>query len=116
MTHADAPVKTALYLKNSGFRVFLCPWVDGTDQTNACLETVKNHGLDGILHTTWHTLSSGMPYVAKTARGCFQHDDVRDRNPALHLVKTAELLRKVFDAQGDFRMSGWSKSETGDIV
>ncbi len=111
-----APVETALYLKNSGFRVFLCPWDRGIDQTNACLETVKNHGLDGILHTTWHTLSSGMPYVAKTARGCFQDDDVRDRNPALHLVKTAELLRKVFDAQGDFRMSGWSKSETGDIV
>ena len=103
-------------MKNSGFRVFLCPWDRGIDQTNACLETVKNHGLDGILHTTWHTLSSGMPYVAKTARGCFQDDDVRDRNPALHLVKTAELLRKVFDAQGDFRMSGWSKSETGDIV
>ena len=113
------PVETSLYLKEKGFSVLLCPWDRGLNRTNACLETVKAHGLDGILHTTWHTLSSGMPYVAKTARGCYLpagKGDARDENPALHLTKTAEILRKVFPCGGDYRKSGWSKKETEDIV
>lgn len=113
------PVETSLYLKEKGFSVLLCPWDRGMNRTNACLETAKIHGLDGILHTTWHTLSSGMPYVAKTARGCFLPagaKDMRDENQALHLTKTAEILRKVFPCGGDYRKSGWSKKETEDIV
>ena len=113
------PVETSLYLKEKGFSVLLCPWDRGMNRTNACLETAKIHGLDGILHTTWHTLSSGMPYVAKTARGCFLpagSKDVRDENQALHLNKTAEILRKVYPCGGDYRKSGWSKKEIEDIV
>ena len=113
------PVETSLYLKEKGFSVLLCPWDRGMNRTNACLETAKIHGLDGILHTTWHTLSSGMPYVAKTARGCFLPagaKDVRDENPALHFNKTAEILRKVYPCGGDYRKSGWSKKEIEDIV
>ena len=113
------PVETSLYLKEKGFSVLLCPWDRGMNRTNACLETAKIHGLDGILHTTWHTLSSGMPYVAKTARGCFLpagSKDVRDENQALHFNKTAEILRKVYPCGGDSRKSGWSKKEIEDIV
>ncbi len=113
------PVETSLYLKEKGFSVLLCPWDRGMNRTNACLETAKIHGLDGILHTTWHTLSSGMPYVAKTARGCFLpagSKDVRDENQALHFNKTAEILRKVYPCGGDYRKSGWSKKEIEDIV
>ena len=113
------PVETSLYLKEKGFSVLLCPWDRGMNRTNACLETAKIHGLDGILHTTWHTLSSGMPYVAKTARGCFLPagaKDMRDENPALHFNKTAEILRKVYPCGGDYRKSGWSKKEIEDIV
>ena len=113
------PVETSLYLKEKGFSVLLCPWDRGMNRTNACLETAKIHGLDGILHTTWHTLSSGMPYVAKTARGCFLPagaKDVRDENQALHFNKTAEILRKVYPCGGDYRKSGWSKKEIEDIV
>lgn len=113
------PVETSLYLKEKGFSVLLCPWDRGMNRTNACLETAKIHGLDGILHTTWHTLSNGMPYVAKTARGCFLPagaKDVRDENQALHFNKTAEILRKVYPCGGDYRKSGWSKKEIEDIV
>ena len=113
------PVETSLYLKEKGFSVLLCPWDRGMNRTNACLETAKIHGLDGILHTTWHTLSSGMPYVAKTARGCFLPagaKDMRDENQALHFNKTAEILRKVYPCGGDYRKSGWSKKEIEDIV
>lgn len=113
------PVETSLYLKEKGFSVLLCPWDRGMNRTNACLETAKIHGLDGILHTTWHTLSSGMPYVAKTARGCFLPagaKDTRDENQALHFNKTAEILRKVYPCGGDYRKSGWSKKEIEDIV
>ena len=113
------PVETSLFLKEKGFSVLLCPWDRGMNRTNACLETAKIHGLDGILHTTWHTLSSGMPYVAKTARGCFLpagSKDVRDESQALHFNKTAEILRKVYPCGGDYRKSGWSKKEIEDIV
>ncbi len=113
------PVETSLYLKEKGFSVLLCPWDRGMNRTNACLETAKIHGLDGILHTTWHTLSIGMPYVAKTARGCFLPagaKDMRDENQALHFNKTAEILRKVYPCGGDYRKSGWSKKEIEDIV
>lgn len=113
------PVETSLYLKEKGFSVLLCPWDRGMNRTNACLETAKIHGLDGILHTTWHTLSSGMPYVAKTARGCFLPagaKDMRDENQAFHFNKTAEILRKVYPCGGDYRKSGWSKKEIEDIV
>ena len=75
---------------------------------NAALSTVKDQVLCGLLHTTWHTLTNGMPYVAMAAAGCFGEEGVRKR-----LTATAALLRKVMPIGGDYQKAGWSKNQVG---
>lgn len=58
-----APVETSLYLSKLGFRVLVCPWDRSMAAQNACLKTAMDNNLYGVIHTTWHTLSGGMPYV-----------------------------------------------------
>ena len=102
-----APVETASVIIRAGFSCLLCPWDRGARQLSAVLSTVKEQGLDGIIHTTWHTLSGGMPYVAMAAAECFEqsvdYGDERLRK------ETAQLLRKVMPACGDYRRAGWSR-------
>ncbi len=102
-----APVETASVFKKAGFDCLLCPWDTGRDHTNAAVVTVKDQELMGYIHTTWHTLSKGMPYVLLIATGSF--------NPfggvSATRTYTAALLRKVFPVNGDYRKAGWSKSQ-----
>ena len=58
----------------------------------------------GILHTTWHTLSSGMPYVYMTAQ-----EESYPFEWASAATATASLLRKVLPACGVYEKAGWSK-------
>ena len=103
------PVETALVFKKSDFDCLLCPWNKGTAQLSACLETAKRESLFGIIHTTWHTLSSGMPYVLLCALKSF------GGNPPLSLLaahgRTAALLRRVMPANKDYEKAGWSKRQ-----
>ena len=105
------PIDTALFLQKAGYDVIICPWDNSSGNTDACVDTVKKANLYGLLHTTWHTLSSGMPVVIRTAvrswcaesdRGYFYYPD------------TAALLRKLWFTHGDFKNSGWSEHEILD--
>ena len=60
----------------------------------------------GVLHTTWHTLSAGMPFVTLVAMGSFENDNL-DLMPIRTV--TAALLRKVMPIKGDYTKAGWSK-------
>lgn len=102
-----APVETALRLKQAGFSCFLCPWDRGEAPLRAALQTVKEHGLCGYIHTTWHTLSAGMPYVTQAALGGWGEPEGNLR------TKTAALLRKVMPARGDYKKAGWSRLQIG---
>lgn len=110
---SNAPVETAKIFCDEGFDTLLCPW-DGYRGQNAdaCIETADEYALFGVMHTTWHTLSTGFPYILHTALGCFNGS----RIPLVMLHSTAAaFLRKVYFTGGDYTRSGWSKTQIGDI-
>ncbi len=102
-----APVETALVFKHDGFDTLLCPWDLGCDPIKVCTQTLKDEGLFGILHTTWHTLSKGMPFVSLSAKGGFEN--IEAATPTQLRTATAALLRKVFPSEGDYRKTGFAK-------
>jgi hypothetical protein len=102
-----APVETSEVFKKAGFDCFLCPWDVGEAQMKSAISTVKTQALDGFLHTTWHTLSSGMPFVLLAAVCGFDRECEWDLVGA-HTY-TAAVLRKVMPIGGDYRKAGWSK-------
>ena len=95
----------------AGFDCLLCPWDDGAAPAEAVLSTLTTHSLFGFMHTTWHTLTAGMPYVTMMAVGGFD-GAVRHSKIALR-TRTAAVLRKVMPINGDYEKAGWSKIEIG---
>ena len=107
-----APVETEAFFREAGFDCLLCPWDEGREQMNAVLDTVREKKLMGFMHTTWHTLSSGMPYVMLAAIGGIRETNTLD----FHCVRTrtAALLRKVMPCNGDYRHAGTAKQQIYD--
>lgn len=105
------PVETSIFLKDAGFNVLLCPWDESLECSNACLETVKKYKLYGILHTTWHTLSDGYPYLGYIASACWSNYNIKDMTYPYLSTKTAEIMRKSYFPNGDYKKSGWAKYE-----
>lgn len=101
----EYPVETAAIFQNAGFDVILCPWDRGIQKSDACIRTVKTQKLYGIMHTTWHTLTTGYPYLLYTAEACWQTPTA---NRSVLSTNTAALLRKVFFADGEYTKAGWS--------
>ena len=110
----EYPIQTSVNLTDSSFNVIICPWDQGTSFSDACINTAKNHKLYGIMHTTWHTLSSGMPYVTRCAISCWEDDVAPDITP--YSLKTAAIMRKTYFAEGDWKKAGWAKCEVGIIT
>ena len=109
----QSPVETASVFAKAGIDCLLCPWDRGADQMNSVISTVKEQKLMGVLHTTWHTLSMGTPYVTHAAVGSFEGIDACV--PRRIRTNTAALLRKVLPADGDYEKAGWSKIQV-DIL
>lgn len=109
-----APVETSAVFAEAGFDCLLCPWDRGFSHMSACISTIKEGHLFGIIHTTWHTLSKGMPYVMTAAVGCFEEFTPCSRR--LHRTQTAALLRKIFFVDGDYEKSGWSRVQINSIT
>lgn len=109
----QSPVETAEIFTRSGFECLLCPWDRGLPQMRAVISTVKEQSLAGFLHTTWHTLSKGMPYVAFAAIGAFENID----KCAMTQIRTctAALLRKAMPINGDYLKAGWSKIQVDSL-
>ena len=109
-----APVETASVFANAGFDCIMCPWDRGMEQMKACVSTVKEQKLFGLMHTTWHTLSSGTPYTAIAALGCF--GEIGIKPIPKYKTETAALLRRVYLVRGEYARSGWAKKEIGIIT
>lgn len=106
----EAPVETAIALKNAGFDCLLCPWDrDGGRPLKAAVSTIQSGELAGLLYTTWHSLSSSMPFVVVAALSGYE--SIQGCNPYLFRAKTAALLRKVMPCGGDYEKAGWSKGQ-----
>ncbi len=101
-----APIETASVFVQAGFECVLCPWDVGREQMNAVTATVREQKLFGIMHTTWHTLTSGMPYVLIAAVGGIKLTETL-AFPVIR-TSTAALLRKVMPVKGDYRRAGTS--------
>lgn len=109
-----APVETALVFVDAGFDCFLCPWDEGKAQLDACMDTLRTYPLRGVIHTTWHTLSKGMPYITLAAVACFEEgNDYTLRQARVH---TAALLRRISPAGGQYDRAGWAKTQIGVIT
>lgn len=110
----EAPVETSSVFTRAGFECLICPWDRGDAQIRACVNTVKESSTLGIMHTTWHTLSSGMPYVTIAAAGGYCSIDNYGIKAAR--THTASIFRKVYPIHGDYRKAGWASEETGVIT
>lgn len=106
----EAPIETAVTLKNAGFTVLECPYDAGVNVSISAADTVKEHGLFGLMHTTWHTLSSGTGYVGLTA--ALSWGECRGAQADIYSVKTADVMRKAYNA-GGYEKAGWAKKEIG---
>lgn len=109
-----APVQTSAIFKNEGFDTLLCPWDRGLAQTKAAISTTKEFELMGFMHTTWHTLSGGMPFITLTAMGGFENIDAQKHSMPLKLT-TSALLRKIMPINGDCRKAGWRKAQIDNV-
>ena len=112
----ESPVETALVFKEAGFDTIICPW-DRTcgDSVTPCVATAKEYELFGVMHTTWNTLSKGMPDVAKTAYGIWSSGRF-DNMFEFFVTNTARILRRVYPVNGDYKKAGWSKKQIDDIT
>ena len=101
-----APVETADVFVKAGFDCILCPWDDGVQSMQAVMSTAKDSSLLGIMHTTWHTLSAGYPYVLAAALGCFE--DISSGISSTKIAAlSAELMRKAMPSKGVYEKAGW---------
>lgn len=107
----EFPIETAVDLQKSGFEVLLCPWDRSAENIDACVNTVIKYNLNGILHTTWHTLSGGTPRVAQTAALCWESD--KNMPWSFYASKSAAIMRKTYFTGGNYEKSGWAKYEIG---
>lgn len=112
----EFPVETALIFKDAGFDTIICPW-DRTcgDSITPCVNTAKLFGLFGVMHTTWNTLSKGMPDVAKAAYEVWSSGRF-DNMFEFFVTNTAKIMRKVYPVNGDYEKAGWTKKQIDDIT
>lgn len=110
----ESPVETALVFRDAGFDVLLCPW-DQRDSITPCVETARDARLYGVLHTTWNTLTKGMPRVAQFA---YEAWDPSGKKPDFVYIRThaAAILRKAYDAGGIYERTGWAKQQISTIT
>ena len=86
-------METSLTVKSYGHECLVCPFDLGVPRTVATINTAASHGLMGYIHTTWHRLSIGMPFVAMAAEGGYAEfisDHKRFRDHAE--IATADML------------------------
>ena len=95
--------------KNAGFEGLLCPWDEGRAQIDSALATVQDKAIMGYMHTTWHTLSLGMPFVVLMALGGFE--DIKNVHFIKVITHAAALLRKVMPIGGEYEKAGWNEKQ-----
>ena len=107
----QAPVKTSVYLKEKGFDVLGAPWLEDAN-CRAHVDTAREHGLMGVMVTTWHTLAQKMPHIVADALMCgaFQSPWSGPESSKVR-TETAALLRKVCFVDGDYKEAGWTDSQ-----
>lgn len=98
---------TTSYFIEQGFDTIICPW-DNPENIRSITSDVKKYGAMGVIMTTWHHLPnflSGGAYWANCAWSA------GERNFGTRYTENACLLRRLYDAKGNFEESGWGFCE-----
>ncbi len=106
------PVETSKIFVDAGFDVLICPWDRGWKQIKACVDTAMD-GLYGIMHTTWHTINNGYPYlnyVSERVWGVKEAEDLEDVH-TYQYCKTATVLRKAYSINGNYEKTGFGEKQ-----
>ncbi len=103
----EAPIETLLSLKDNPRDAMGAPWYD-PDNYTAYVDTIVEHGLFGIMMTTWHTLQTQMPSILGCAKKCGAAGFPWSQFSGLR-EETATLLRRVSFEGNTYEDCGWSK-------
>lgn len=105
----EAPVPSLLSLKDNIRDAMGAPWYDEKNYA-AHVETISQHGLFGLMLTTWHKLREYMPSILGCAKVCgavtFPWACFSGNREV-----TATLLRRVSFEGNTYADSGWSKAQ-----
>lgn len=104
----EAPVLSALYLKDKGHDLIVAPWLK-QENYNACVDTVTEHNLNGIMLTTWHTLKYDMGGIMGCAKKCGAKSFVWSVDRIKE--ETASVLRRVSFEGNSYADCGWSEEQ-----
>jgi len=101
-----APVQSSVYLKDQGHELIVAPWLRRPNYT-ACIDTVAEHSLSGLMLTTWHTLKDQMYSILGCAQTCGADTFVWSVNRVGE--ETAAMLRRISFEGNTYEDAGWSK-------
>ena len=73
----------------------LCPWDSGKPQIDAVLDTIKDTGLMGYMHTTWHTLTSSKGPIYVVLMGIGGFESIKDIKMKSLIFDTVSIDGKV---------------------
>lgn len=102
--------KSSVALRDAGFDVICCPW-DNPANVHAAITNVREQGLFGMMHTTWHTLAKGLPVMLYAGRTAYSNDAEIHRKELRFFA--AEVVRRVMPANGIYEDAGWSEKVVG---
>jgi hypothetical protein len=102
--------KSSVALRDAGFDVICCPW-DNPANVHAAITNVREQGLFGMMHTTWHTLAKGFPVMLYAGRTAYGNDAEIHRKELRFFA--AEVVRRVMPANGIYEDAGWSEKVVG---
>lgn len=105
---AEHPFKTSEHLKNNGFSVLVCPYDENYANGACAVKTVRELELEGIIHTTWHTLYRGIRPMSLVLNRAWNNDFEWSDDAIMYV---AALFAKVYPANGDYSRAGWSKHQ-----
>ncbi len=104
------PVETSVMLKKCGFDVILASWDEYREPIAAIADTVIEGGLFGLMHTTWHTLSRGTPYISDAAVKCWNKNGLYNNVHSDFKTYAAASFRKCMYTPS-YEQAGWAKEE-----
>lgn len=104
------PIPSLFSLKDSGHDCIGAPWNKKENYT-ACVDTVAENGLFGIMQTTWHTLSLTSPgYIVDCAKKCGTHTFGWSQNCGSY-DEIAVLMRRVSFEGNTYESAGWLRNQ-----
>lgn len=105
----EAPVPSLMSLKDNIRDAMGAPWYDEKNYATH-VDTVAEHGMHGIMMTTWHKLKEYMPSILGCAKKCGAISFPWSRFSGLR-EETATMLRRLSFEGNTYADCGWSKEQ-----